>query len=355
MSNPWAAWLGHYDTDRFVLSRKQGWDRFVNTAPRPEFDTLSRAQMAALSPRELDDYNQARKVWNANLPTVKTLQVKAAFGIINQVMASNHRDGDKLRGSVVIDAKPGLGKTTTAAQYGKEFHREQYRRYGAKTPDGHQRLPVMFLSLSAGITLKGLNQKMLEFYGHPAASRASRTQLGSLAVDCVLSCATRVIVIDDLHFIDFTHRNGLEVSNHLKWLANEMPATFIFVGVGLEQKKFFNEGLYGEDAVYAQTGRRATPCPLVPFNIDSGPGFRAWFELLELLEGHIKLADARPGILTDHASALHHRTQGYIGSLTSLIERLCHVAIATGHETIDESILARAITDSAAQRGSATA
>jgi AAA domain-containing protein len=208
MSNPWAAWLGHYDTDRFVLSRKQRWDKFVNTAPRPEFDTLFRAQMAALSPRELDDYNQARKVWNANLPTVKTLQVKAAFGIINQVMASNHRDGDKLRGSVVIDAKPGLGKTTTAAQYGKEFHREQYRRYGAETPDGHRRLPVMFLSLSSGITLKGLNQKMLEFYGHPAASRTSRTQLGSLAVDCVLGCATRVIVIDDLHFIDFTHRNG---------------------------------------------------------------------------------------------------------------------------------------------------
>jgi AAA domain len=171
-----------------------------------------------------EDYNQARRVWNANLPTVRTQQVKAAFGIIDQVMASNHRDGDKLRGSAVIDALPGLGKTTTAAQYAKEFHRTQYRRYGPATPEGHQRLPVMFLSLSAGVTLKGLNLKMLEFYGHPAASRASRTQLGSLAVDCVLSCATRVIVIDDLHFIDFTHRNGLEVSNHLKWLAKSAAA-----------------------------------------------------------------------------------------------------------------------------------
>jgi hypothetical protein len=102
---------------------------------------------------------------------------------------------------VVIDALPGLGKTTTAAQYAKEFHRKQYHRYGPVTPEGHQRLPVMFLSLSAGITLKGLNQKMLEFYGHPAASRASRTQLGSLAVDCVMSCATRMVVID------FTDRN----------------------------------------------------------------------------------------------------------------------------------------------------
>jgi hypothetical protein len=201
MRNPWATWLERYDTERFVLSRKQGWDRFVNAGPRPEFDTLSREEMAALGAEQLEDYNQARRVWNANLPTVKTQQVLAAFGIINQVMASSPRDGDRLRGSVVIDALPGLGKTTTAAHYAKEFHREQYHRYSPTTPEGHQRLPVMFLSLSAGVTLKGLNQKMLEFYGHPAASRASRTQLGSLAVDCVMSCATRMVVID------FTDRN----------------------------------------------------------------------------------------------------------------------------------------------------
>ncbi len=355
LGNPWAMWLRTYETQRFVLSRKQGWDTFVNAAPRPGFDTLSRSEMAALSAEELEDYNQARRVWNANLPTVKTQQVAAAFGIIDQVMASSHRDGDKLRGSVVIDAMPGLGKTTTAAQYAKQFHRAQYRRYGPTTTDGHQRLPVMFLSLSAGITLKGLNQKMLEFYGHPAASRASRAQLGSLAVDCVISCATRIVIIDDLHFIDFNHRNGLEVSNHLKWLANEMPVTFIFVGVGLKEKKFFNEGLHGENAAYAQTSRRATRCEMVPFDIGSDSGFRAWADLLKLLEGHIKLANARPGMLTDHAQTLHRRTQGHIGSLTNLLDRASHLAIATGTEIIDDDIIDRTITDNAAQNAFLTA
>lgn len=83
--------------------------------------------------------------------------------------------------------------------------------------------------------------------------------------DCRLCDQLRdkLIVIDDLHFIDFTHRNGLEVSNHLKWLANEMPTTF-------------NEGLYDEDAAYAQTARRTTPCPVVPFDIRSDARFRAW-------------------------------------------------------------------------------
>lgn len=42
------------------------------------------------------------------------IQVAAAFAVIDQVMASNRRDADRLRGSVVIDAAPGLGKTTIA-------------------------------------------------------------------------------------------------------------------------------------------------------------------------------------------------------------------------------------------------
>ena len=69
-------------------------------------------------------------VWNANLPTVKTHQLTSAFAVIDQVMASNRRDADRLRGSVVIDAAPGLGKTTIATRYARDFHRR------------HQRLPV---------------------------------------------------------------------------------------------------------------------------------------------------------------------------------------------------------------------
>jgi len=50
----------------------------------------------------------------------------------------------------VIDAAPGLGKTTIATRYARDFHRRQYRWEGPDTPDGHQRLPVAFIPLSAG-------------------------------------------------------------------------------------------------------------------------------------------------------------------------------------------------------------
>ena len=123
------------------------------------------------------------------------------------------------------------------------------------------------------------------------------------------ACETQLVVIDDLHFVDFRHRNGQEVSNHLKGLANEMPVTFIYVGVRLREKRFFDEGVLGPDAVYAQTSRRATRCKVAPFDITTDAGSRGWLDLLRALETHLKLADTRPGMLTDHAKELHRRTR----------------------------------------------
>lgn len=89
-----------------------GWDAFVNAARRSDLDVLTRAEMARLDEDSLEDYNEARLVWNANLPTVKTHQLAAAFApLIDQVMASNaDRDADRLRGSVVVDAAPRVGQ-----------------------------------------------------------------------------------------------------------------------------------------------------------------------------------------------------------------------------------------------------
>src|SRR5699024_10897704 len=129
-------------------------------------------------------------------------------------------------------------------RFGRTFDQRQRRRYGHLTADGSPRLPVAFIPLTANMSLKNLNQKLLRFYDHPAAGRATRAELGDLAVDCVAAAETRLIILDDLHFINFNHRNGMDLSNHLKWLGNEMPATFIYVGVGLSQKQFFDEGLH---------------------------------------------------------------------------------------------------------------
>ena len=99
--------------------------------------------MGELSEEALEDYNAARQVWHANPAAVRTSQVAAAYSVIDQVMAGNHRDGDRLRGAVVIDSEPALGKTTIATRYGRDFHRRIYRRYGATTDTGSQPCPFI--------------------------------------------------------------------------------------------------------------------------------------------------------------------------------------------------------------------
>ena len=347
MSNPWARWISAYGTDRGGIATKDDWLALTHTRPRPR--PPEPGDRDALGSAEREDYDEARMIWNANPATIKTPQLTGAFALMDQVMASNYRDAGQLRGSVVLDAEPALGKTTIALTYARQFHTKTIRRYGDRTGEGNQRIPVAYLSLSAGTTLKGLNQKLLRFYGHPAAARQTRASLASLTVDCVRSCGTQLIVIDDLHFVDFAHRDGRAVSDHLKGLANEMAATFVYVGVQLRQRRFFDEGALPRGGSTAQTARRATRCEISPFQMASGTAARAWSKVLATYEDHLMLACKRPGMLTCRAEVLFERTQGYIGSLTNLIDRAAYLAIVTGVEDITDEILGEVVIDNAAE------
>ncbi len=244
-----------------------------------------------------------------------------------------------MRGAAVIDALPGLGKTTIANTFARGFDRAQIRRFGEVTSEGHERLPVFRVGLTSNTTLRTLNRMICEFYGHPGTDRGSAARLASYAVDCVLSCDTRVGIIDDVHFINPAHKDGLDVSNHLKWLANELPVTFIYAGVGLAERRLFAEGLLGEHAALAQTARRWTRLALPPFEIGTDAGRTHWRGLVKATERQLVLAQARPGMLTGLADYLFARTSGHIGSFITLVTRGCWKAIRTGEERLTRDLL----------------
>src|SRR6266702_1322770 len=160
-----------------------------------------------------EEYDEARHDWHANFGILRTPQLAAVHDELEVIVTAGRCDPDRVRGAAVIDALPGLAQTG---------------RHGPLTGEGHERIPVFRAGLTSNTTLRTLNQMICGFYGHPGAGRASAAQLASQAVDCVLSCQTRVGIIDDLHFIDPRRKDGLDVSNHLKWLASELPVTFIF-------------------------------------------------------------------------------------------------------------------------------
>jgi AAA domain-containing protein len=260
-------------TSAYSLSRKEGRRRFVDTPPRTRPESLTPDALARLGSDARADYDEARHDWHANFGTIATPQLTAVRDELELIVASNRQDPDRVRGAAVIDGQPGLGKTTIANLFGRDFDRAVRRRHGSLTETGDERVPVFRVGLTSNTTLRTLNRMICEFYGHPGAARGSAAQLGSYALDCVLQCQTRVGIIDDVHFIDQHSKDGLAVSNHLKWLANELPITFIYAGVGLAERRFFEEGLSGPSVVLAQTARRWTRLEVGPF--ERGKHWRA--------------------------------------------------------------------------------
>jgi hypothetical protein len=333
-------------------STKAGWFAITDTPPRERPPVLSGEQIAALPPAGRRRYDQARAIWHANLGPIRTPQVDAMFDELEEICGSNRQDGDKVRPAAVLDALPGLGKTTAALAFGRWFHRDQIDLHGpqAGTSDGSwQRIPVVYLGLTSHTTMRSLNAMLCRFYGL-LPERGNADVLAHRAAGCVTGCKTRLIIVDDVHFLDVTRRDGREVANHFKWLSNVFPVTFLFVGVGLRARGLLDEGLTGADAAFSQTARRWNVLTLEPFEIATPAGRRTWRKLLLGIERELVLARAWRGMMaSDLPDYLFARSSGHFASLMSLVSRGCYRAVKTGAESLTTGLLDAVRIDRAAE------
>jgi len=335
------------------LSTKDGWLAMVNAAPRARPPVRPIEELEAMTSLERRRHDHARAVWHANLGPIRTPALDAVFDGLDEIVGSNLQDGDKVKPAAVLDALPGLGKTTAAVAFARSFHREQIDLHGAMTrvTDGSwQRIPVAYLPLTSNTTMRSLNSMLCRFYGLPSAHRGTAAHLAHRAAEAVAACKTRLILVDDVHFLDLNRRDGREVANHFKWLANTFPVTFVFVGVGLRARGLLDEGLTGADAAFSQTARRWTVLGLGTFEIGTADGRRTWRQLLLAIEHNLVLAHAPRGMLSqDLSDYLFARSSGHFASLMSLIGRGCYRAIKTGSETLTVDLLDAVRIDQAAE------
>ena len=341
----------HPTLDNLTLARKEGWAAFVNAVPRQRPESLTRSAIRALGDAAANDYNLRRREWHANLGPLKTPQLAALHEDLWDILDSNLQDGDKAKGAVAIDSVPGLGKTTAALAFGKDFHLREVAERGPRTAEGDERWPVCRVGLTGNTTMKDFNLAMLEFFAHPGVTRGTAAQYIRRALDCVLLCDVRLLIVDDLHFLRWRLSSGVEISNHLKYIANEFPVTLLLIGVGLQAGGLLSEGRSYSDAVLAQTGRRTTVLDMRPFLVTTEEGRREWRQLLLAIEERLVLADTTPGMLAEHLSDyLYTRSTGHIGSLMTLINRGCQRAVRTGTERLTASLLDNVKNDAAAEK-----
>jgi len=334
----------------YSLSTRAGWEQFVTAPPRQRPDLLPLAQISKLPEQARAEYEEQRSVWHANLGPLRTPQMRAVHEQLDDIAEANRQDGDKVKGAAVIDAHPGLGKSTIAQVFAREFHQRQVSLYGPLTGAGHDRIPVAHVCLTSSTSKRSFNAMLCRFFGLPGHDKGNAEELGHRAADAVLACDVRLCVVDDVHFLDVTRRDGREVANHFKYLANTFPVTFLFVGVGLERRGLIREGLAAGEEELAQNARRWTTLGVSPFEIGTEAGRRTWRQLLLAIEKDLILAGNHPGMVADDlADYLFARSTGHFASLMTLITRGCRRAVRTGTEELTRDLLDQVRNDAAAE------
>jgi hypothetical protein len=181
--------------DNLTLSRKEGWRAIVDAPSSVRPETLTVRQLHALSDSAVMTYNLRRSDWHANI-RVKTPQLEALHEDLWDILDSNAQHGDRAKGTIALDGYPGLGKTTAVQAFAEKFHRREISHHGAMTDTGDERWPVCRVGLRGNTSMKDFNRALCDFYAHPGQNRGNTDQLGSRALDCVLSCETRLLIID---------------------------------------------------------------------------------------------------------------------------------------------------------------
>ncbi len=166
------------------------------------------------------------------------LMTAACQSVLEQLedfVACNCQTGEDTKPMIALSGLPGLGKSTVSRVFGKRLHRRHIERYGTTTRAGDERWPVCRIGMTASTGTREFNAALCDFYAHPGGQRASAQQLLRFALDDVSSCETRLLIIDDLHFLRGRQERMTDVSNQFKYIANEFPLTVLLIGIGLHE------------------------------------------------------------------------------------------------------------------------
>jgi hypothetical protein len=318
------------------LTERGGWQDFVYRRSEPP-ELLSAAEHKRLGNADRDSYDDARIDYHARLLALKTPTLSRVVNEGRRLLLLNQGHHGARRG-LIVAGKPGTGKTTAVTALGKTVEL-RFRREYPQLPDT---VPVIYITMPPAATPKALSIELLQFLGAAFSPRDTLPALTHQACGLLGSLRTRLVIVDEIHNLNHRTRSGAEASDHLKYLAEHIPATFVYAGIDLAQAGLFT-GLRG-----AQIAGRFTSLPTRPFGHSTQDDRQTWATLIATFDASLRLHQHKPGSLVADADYLHNRTHGMIGSLSHLIRAAAIDAITDGTENITKAAMDRIPLDHAA-------
>lgn len=333
------------------LTTKEGWRDQLELHSRERVKPKIPPNWRTVSDMAKERFNAVRTAHHNSFGPVRTPALLALNERLLNLAATNLKATSGARPGAVIDGLANRGKTTSLVYFGCEYEmllREYYGdRMAAKF--GAEWHPVVYVSLNAQASVKGLNSSIAHFYGAMVSKHATTYQLTQTVVEHAQKCATTLFLVDDIHYLNLRQEGAREVTNHLKQLANETSATFVYAGIGLSETKLLTEGQPDDKAKFGQMRGRFARFPMDAFEADTEAGKADWLRLVKSFEDELVLRKAHEGHCTNLSEYLFKRTKGVVGSLSNLLRRGAALAIEDGTEKITKKLLSRIKLDDAAE------
>lgn len=304
------------------LTTLQGWREFVAGEPAtPTLPLLK--EYAGLTPIEKDAADEERLDHHARLLVVATSTVRHTVTSGRRLVLLN-RHAISARRGLIVSGPAGTGKTISITQLGRSHELLDRARH----PHRSERIPAVYITVPPAATARMIAAEFGRFLGLPVRRGLNITDIIEAVVGVCIDARTGLVIVDELHNISLTTRNGAEVADTLKYFSERIPATFVYAGIDIERGDLL-AGTRG-----AQIASRFTLIPTHPFPY--GP---EWKGLVAALEQTLVLRDHKPGTLAALDRYLHERTGGMIGTLSHQIRGAAIDAILSGTEKITRNSL----------------
>lgn len=337
VTEPQIAAVNQLEDRRQPTTTLEGWRRFIEADP-PEFELLDHNVWSELDDDARTRYNEARVAHHSELVVVTTSAIESITHQGRLLTLLNQREIGARRG-LIISGAAATGKTTAIKQLGR-FHELRTR---ARFPGDDSRIPVVYVTAPPKGSPRKLAMEFARFLGLPMLNpRMNVTDISDAVCQVLIDARTDIVVVDEIHNLNLDTRAGEELSDHLKYFTEHLPATFVYAGIDVERSGLFT-GTRGRQLA----GR----CGVI--HTSAFPDATEWRQLVAAMEGTLRLHCHPPGTLVAEARYLHRRTGGMIGSLAHLIRAAAIQAMLDGTEHLTRALMDTVLIDYAAHTAAA--
>jgi hypothetical protein len=323
---------GQLEDRRQPTTTLEGWRRFVD-ADEAAFELLPDAGTDGLHPADRIGYDEARIAYHAELIVVTTSTIRQILHQGRLLCLLNQREIGARRG-LIVAGPAATGKTTAVKQLGRTHELRIRQHY----PDA-DRIPFVYVTAPPKGSPRKLAMEFARFLGlPPVRSRHNVTDITEAVCQVLIDARTDLVIVDEIHNLNLATSAGEDLSDHLKYFTEHLPATFVYAGIDVERAGLFT-GTRGR-----QIAGRAGLVRTGPF-----PYQQEWKGLVATMEQTLRLHHHQPGTLVGLDRYLHQRTGGMIGSLSHLIRAGSISAILDGSEQLTRELLDAIKVDHAAE------